>query len=207
MARFTVHVEGRIYRQETAASPQPLCGPFGVFGAGVVGDHAGAAPATLRHNLMRGRAGPRHAPRHADPPGMPAVAGPQAGGPGRGLDAARDRGHRQAEDRVRAGGGILRPARIEVRHRNRRQIDRARAGIGFRAPHRETAGDVVPARDVIPDQRGGFRAPQAGRPTAPSRAQYRPAPGAARSPRPRERRRGRRGADRRSHKWRPALPP
>ena len=96
-----------------------------------------------------------------DPTGMPAVTGPQTGRPGRGLDSARDRRNRQTKDRSRAIR-ILRPDRIEVRHRNRRQIDRARGGIGFRAPHRETTGAVVPACDVIPDQRRRFRAPQTG---------------------------------------------
>jgi len=49
------------------------------------------------------------------------------------LAAARDRRFRQTEDRIRAVR-ILKTDRIEMRHRNRCQIDRARAGIGFRAP-------------------------------------------------------------------------
>ena len=71
---------------------------------------------------------PARAMRRADPPGMPAVTGPQSGRPGRGLDAARDRRHRQTEDRL-GPGGVIRPDHIEVRHRNRCQIDRARGGI------------------------------------------------------------------------------
>ena len=49
--------------------PQPLCG---VFGPRVVGDHAGAFPAALRHDLMRGRAIPTRpvrARRAGSPPG------------------------------------------------------------------------------------------------------------------------------------------
>ena len=53
--------------------PRPPGGPLRVFGPGVVGDQASAAPAPLRRDLMRGRAGPGHASRHPEPPGMAAA--------------------------------------------------------------------------------------------------------------------------------------
>ena len=49
---------------------QPFGGAFGVFVAGVVGDHGGAFPAALGHDFMGGRAGACHAPRHADASGV-----------------------------------------------------------------------------------------------------------------------------------------
>ena len=75
-------------------------------------------------------------------------------------DAARDRGRRQPEQRRRPVR-ICRPHRRQRRHRRRRQVDGARLRVRLRAAHAQPARTVIPARRVLPDQRGRLAAAQA----------------------------------------------